>query len=117
VRIHHLAILTPDPAALAAFYRDTLGVPQTRVQEDADGVRSVWLNLDGTILMVERGARRDSHGAGLDGLLFAVEPGSAARWRVRLGDRMIGRTGFTIYARDPDGNRFGVSSYPEPLGD
>jgi catechol 2,3-dioxygenase-like lactoylglutathione lyase family enzyme len=117
VRIHHLALLTPDPAALAAFYRDTLGLTQTRAQEDADGVRSVWLDLNGTILMVERGGHRTSHGAGLDGLLFAAEPGSAAHWRERLGERVIGRTAFTIYARDPDGNRFGVSSYPEPLGE
>ncbi len=117
MRIHHLALLTPEPAALAAFYRDTLGLPQTRVQVDADGVRSVWLDLDGTILMVERGARREGHGAGLDGLIFSVEPGSAAHWRARLGERVIGRTAFTIYARDPDGNRFGVSSYPEPLGE
>lgn len=116
MRIHHLALLTPDPAALAAFYRDTLDLPQTREQRDDAGVRSVWLDLDGTILMVERGERRESHGAGLDGLMLSVEAGSGARWAARLGDRVTGRTAYTLYARDPDGNRFGVSSYPEPLG-
>jgi glyoxylase I family protein len=118
MRIHHLALLTPDPLALAAFYRDLLGVPELRVHRDDAGVRSVWLDLDGVILMVERGVAHDAAApaSGWDALLLAAEPGSGPAWIARLGERLIGRTAYTLYARDPDGNRFGVSSYPEPIG-
>ena len=117
MRVHHLALITPDPVALAAFYRDVLGVPELRVQHDDQGVRSVWLDLDGAILMVERGPTRDESAAGgWDALLLAADPGSGPAWIARLGPHLVGRTAYTLYARDPDGNRFGVSSYPEALG-
>lgn len=140
MRVHHIALLTPDPGGLAAFYADRLGLAEVRRAEDERGLRAVWLDAGGTIVMVERGERRgglpatagtggasgrDSGGApaagmagdaGWDGVFFAVEPGSGPRWAAALGDAVVGRTAFTLYARDPDGNRFGVSSWPEPLG-
>jgi glyoxylase I family protein len=114
MRLHHLALLTPDPERLAAYYRGALGLPELRVQRDEAGVRSVWLDVDGAILMVERGAAAPAPG-GWDAVLFAAEPGSGPSWEARLGSAVVGRTAFTLYARDPDGHRFGVSSYPAPL--
>jgi hypothetical protein len=60
--------------------------------------------------MIERGER-----GGWDGVMFAAEPGSRAAWTARFAGIEDGGTAFTLYARDPDGNRFGVSSWPEPL--
>jgi catechol 2,3-dioxygenase-like lactoylglutathione lyase family enzyme len=111
LRIHHVAVLGPDPAALAAFYAALLELPELARHADAVGTRAVWLDASGTTLMFERGAR------GQNGVLvFAAEPGSAPRWLDRLGAHSDGRTAYTLYGRDPDGNRFGVSSYPHPIG-
>jgi hypothetical protein len=118
MRIHHLAILTTDPPRLAKDHVDLLGVSVLREHVDDQGVRAVWIDLGGAILMIERGAADGARGAGrgLDGLFLAVEPGTGPAWMTRLGARVTGRTPYTIYATDIDGNRIGVSSYPEPLG-
>lgn len=111
MRLHHLAVLGPDPAGLAAFYAAMLGLPELRRAHDDTGVRAVWLDADGVILMFERGA------LGQNGVIvFASRPGSAAEWRARLGPAFDGRTDYTMYGRDPEGNRFGVSSFPDPIG-
>jgi len=110
MRLHHVAVFGPDPAALADFYAVTLGLQETRRQRDAHGVRSVWLAASTTTLMFERGPR------GQNGVLvFAVPPGTAVEWRARLAACLDGATTYSIYARDPDGNRLGVSSYPDPI--
>ncbi|MBM4368099.1 MAG: VOC family protein [Deltaproteobacteria bacterium] len=111
MRLHHLAVLGPDPAALAAFYAAMLGLPELRRAHDDSGVRAVWLDADGVILMFERGPR------GQNGVIvFASRPGTAGEWRARLGPHHDGRSDYTLYGRDPDGNRFGVSSFPDPIG-
>lgn len=116
--VHHLALRTPSPHDLAAFYAAALDLPELRRNDDAAGLYSVWLDLGGAILMVERGARGGPAAAGWDALLLRAAPGSGAAWAARVeaaGGAPDGRTTYTLYARDPDGNRFGVSSYPEPL--
>ena len=115
--VHHLALRSSHPFHLAAFYARALDLPELRRQEDADGPYSVWLDLGGAVLMVERG---ESHAtdAGWDGLFLAAAPGTGEVWAQRwsaLGIALDGRTGSTLYARDPEGNRFGVSSYPIAL--
>jgi len=117
--VHHLALRSSDPFRLAAFYARALGLPELRRQEDEGGAYSVWLDLGGAVLMVERGESRDgAGGAGWDGLFLSAEPGTGEAWAQRwatLGITLDGRTGCTLYARDPEGNRFGVSSYPIAL--
>jgi len=115
--VHHLALRSSHPFRLAEFYARALDLPELRRQEDAAGPYSVWLDLGGAVLMVERGESRASD-AGWDGLFLAAEPGSGEAWAqrwARLGIPLDGRTGCTLYARDPEGNRFGVSSYPIAL--
>lgn len=119
--IHHLAILTPDAHVLSSFYKMLLDVSTDREQRDDAGLRSVWLRAGGSLLMIEREA---AAGPGRHVLVFATAPGSLAAAEARLaaaGARPEGpggaylRTRFTIYGRDPDGNRVGLSSWPEPL--
>lgn len=65
--------------------------------------------------MVERGAKGNG---GWDGVYFEVVPGSGASWEKRFieaGASPTSRSQCTLYAADPDGNRFGVSSFPDPL--
>ncbi len=115
--VHHVALRSPDPLTLAGFYAAALDLREIRRAEDEAGVCSVWLDLGGSILMVERGAAH-AQDSGWDGLFLEAEAGSGATWEARwagMGVVATGRTDFTLYARDPEGNRLGVSSFPGGL--
>lgn len=111
MRIHHLALRTDDLAALERFYVGILGLAITR-----RGPSSLWLELSGgTILMLEQ---RDPSEPKIDPetkelLCFGIAPHE--RERVAAKVEIEAHTDYTLYFRDPDGRRVGVSSYPEPL--
>ena len=116
MRIHHVALRTVDVARLERFYVDVIGVPR---MERPHGT-STWLDAGGTILMIER---NDDGEPALDPtskelIAFGISPGEHAAVLARLeraGVRIEARTEYTLYVRDPDGRRVGVSSYPDPL--
>lgn len=110
--LHHLAFRTSDVAALVSFYRDMLGLEVVR---DATP-RSAWLALgSGAILMIERRDDGEQPVARDSKELVAFAAGDDARRAVRqralARECFDGETGFTVYLRDPDGRRIGVSSY------
>ena len=116
MRVHHLAFRTKDLATLERFYVDALGLAVIR----RDGERSVWLDAGGSLVMIER--RQDGEPATPPGSMelvaFAVAPGSRALCLSRLeraGAAVEASTEFTLYVRDPDGRRIGLSSYPAAL--
>jgi catechol 2,3-dioxygenase-like lactoylglutathione lyase family enzyme len=117
MRVHHLALRTADLARLERFYVEALGLAVIR--RDGGG-RSIWLDAGGTIVMLER---RDDGEPGVPAgskelVAFAVAPETRALCIDRLtkaGVAVEGSTGFSLYVRDPDGRRVGVSSYPAPL--
>lgn len=114
MRVHHIALLTPHVDAIASFYRNLLEVEESARHHDAKGLRSVWLDLDGVILMIERGHLGQG---GWHMLTLAIAPQQRAHWAARLEQTpagLVGQTGFTLYGRDPDGNAFGLSHYPAP---
>jgi glyoxylase I family protein len=121
--LHHIAVGSPDVARLAAFYRDLFGLKELARHLDTDGsLRSIWLDLGGSILMIEHtheGARWVSGiGAGPFLLAFRVSPAERQRLEGELTSRghgIDGRTAFTSYCRDIDGNRIGLSHYPDPV--
>jgi catechol 2,3-dioxygenase-like lactoylglutathione lyase family enzyme len=120
---HHLAIQVSDLPAAERFYREVLGLEVVKrwpFEDGRAGERSVWLSLGGPgFLALEAcdGARppppfRDP----LPGLhLFAlgIDRADRAAWEQRLGDRVVHRTRYTLYVRDPEGNRIGLSHYPD----
>ena len=120
--VHHVVLRSPDPAGLAAFYAAAFDLPELRRRDDEQGLYSVWLDLgEGVILMVERGERppRGGSGQGWDGLFLRAEPGTGPGWEQRWAEldlAVVGRTAATLYVLDPDGNRAGVSSFPDALG-
>ena len=69
-----------DPGLVAAFYRDLLGLREIARHHEADGsLRSVWLDLGGPVLMVERGgepaaARRRASAPAPSCLALAADP-------------------------------------------
>ena len=114
--IHHLALRVADPDRSAAFYSGVLGLPALRRHDGPGGVRAIWLRAGGAVLMLERALR----GAGLpegSGHLLSLQVEDLAAWEARLaaaGVPIDDRTEHTIYARDPDGHRVGLSDYPFP---
>lgn len=56
-------------------------------------------------------------GSGLFLIALSVSEAERAAFEIRLelaGSRIESRSEFTSYARDPDGNRIAISSYPLP---
>ena len=109
--MHHLAFRTADLARLERFYVDVLGLAVSRRTE-----RSVWLDAGGTILMLERADAGEP--AVPPGTMELVAFAATAARRDGLtaaGVPIEGRTAYSLYFRDPDGRRIGISSYPEGL--
>lgn len=121
--LHHLAIQCADLAACERFYVEVLGLPvQRRWPAQGGGDRSVWLGLGGdAFLALERAADPpppspwSAPGAGLHLVALRIEPGERGAWEQRLfaaGVPVVHRTRWTIYLRDPEGNRIGLSHHP-----
>lgn len=119
-RLHHIALGAGDVEKVAAFYREIFDLVEiTRHQDDGGHLRSIWLDLDGAILMVERTSYELPEpipGVGTGPFLLAFEISEAERstMEARLkeaGHPIEDRTGFTSYARDPEGNGVAISFY------
>jgi catechol 2,3-dioxygenase-like lactoylglutathione lyase family enzyme len=119
-RLHHLALGARDVERVAAFYRDLLGLPEVaRHREPGGDLRSIWLDLGGPVLMIERTFEPSRHVAGVGaGPFLLALAGSSQQcegWERALaaaGVPLESHTQHTGYFRDPEGNRFAVSSYP-----
>ncbi len=112
MRIHHLAFRTVDVERLEAFYAVLLGMTVT-ARPDAT---RVWLAAGDAVVMIERAAPGEVGIApgSLELVAFAVDVSTQASLEARLvaaGVPVEGRTDFTIYVRDPDGRRIGLSHY------
>jgi catechol 2,3-dioxygenase-like lactoylglutathione lyase family enzyme len=120
---HHLAIQVRDLEGAVGFYSGVLGLPERQRHFREDGsLRSVWVSLpDGGFLAleacsgnrVEEPFRREAPGY----LLLALKIDASARAEVegelaRLGIEVVHRTRWTLYIRDPEGNRIGLSHHP-----
>ena len=123
-RLHHIALGTADVSRLARFYGEVLGLPErTRHHTEGGALRSVWLELGDTLLMIEHSGltneRVEGVGAGWFLVALAVGEGERTALEERLrvnGIEIESRSQWTSYARDPDGNRIAFSAYPlEPL--
>ena len=112
MRIHHLAFRTRDLAGLEAFYL-ALGFESARTQPGY----SVWLRSGDAVLMLEQAEDAEPSPTPGSRELVAFRVSSAERERVRSvlatrGITLEDETEHTLYFRDPDGRRIGVSSYP-----
>jgi catechol 2,3-dioxygenase-like lactoylglutathione lyase family enzyme len=129
---HHLAVQVRDLAACEPFYRDVLGLPVIRRWPNADGTgeRSVWLDTgDGhgflALEVVPPGGPTASEDAarstrpGLHLVALRIPREARDAWESRLtaaGVSVESRTAFTLYVRDPEGNRVGLSHWPQAAG-
>ncbi len=112
MRVHHIALRTRDLEKLERFYAGVLGLAVMR----RHGTRSVWLDAEGTVMMIEHaGADEPSIAAGsMELVAFAtddVERAAIERNLTNAGVVIEARTEHTLYFRDPDGRRVAVSTY------
>ncbi|MDF3819616.1 VOC family protein [Leptospira sp. 96542] len=110
--IHHIAIGSPSPKDLAKFYESIPGLRKIQEHRTETGdLRSVWFESGKSILMLELGKSQ-----GPKALIFDWNLNEKQEWAVFFANIPIfERTKFTIYFLDPEGNKLGVSHYPNPL--
>jgi hypothetical protein len=120
LQLHHVAIQVSDLARAEAFYSGLLGLREVRRQP-----HSIWLDAGGIILMLEvaQGAPSPapwkSDRPGLHLVAFAIPAGERRALKARLAEAGVAleaESAYTIYFRDPEGNRLGLSHYPEAAG-
>lgn len=119
--LHHVALGSRDVASLARFYCELLQTDERkRHLDEAGSLRSVWLDLAGIWLMIERAdeaaQRPRVSGVGLGAFLLAFRADHEGRRAfearaAQLGAEVESRSAYTSYLRDPDGNRIAVSEY------
>lgn len=117
---HHLALQARDVETVAAFYRDVIGLAETRRFHRDDGsLRSIWLATGDTgFLAVEHlpgGAPLADASLGLSMIALRIDPlarGAALTELSRRGVAIVKQTGWTIYVKDPEGTLVGLSHHP-----
>jgi glyoxylase I family protein len=115
--IHHVALRVADPSRSLAFYGGVLRLPEVRRFEEGGVLRSIWLQAGAAVVMLERTLKGRGVGEG-SGHVLALSVAALAPWEDRLraaGIAVDDRTGSTLFVRDPDGHRVGLSVFPLPL--
>jgi glyoxylase I family protein len=123
---HHLAIQVRSLEETAAFYRRVLGLAELQRHHRPDGtLRSVWLEVPGAaggfLALEETSAAppRDDFRTDRPGhLLLALRIDRDARDATlkeleALGVPVVHQTRWTLYFRDPEGNRIALSHHPD----
>lgn len=121
---HHLAIQVRELERQATFYREVLGLPElARHRRDDGTLRSVWLGLpEGGFLALEEvsgaaaeeGFRHERPGLFLLALRIpASERAAVLAELAARGVPVTHESRWTVYLRDPEGNRIGLSHHPD----
>ena len=110
--VHHIALRSARIADVYAFYTSALGLRTLRAFDNGQ----YWLAAGDTVLMIE--ARTCTEAApdqsSMELIAFHIEPSAVPALRARLADAAVAieaATEFTLYVRDPDGRRVGISTY------
>lgn len=120
MRVHHIAIQVRDLGLVARFYSDVLGLAGLpSVRSDAR-----WFDLNGAILMLEQCGGDpvreafDTPRPGLHVLALGIARTERRVYAERLAQNQIvieRETRFSLFVRDPEGNRVALSHYPDEV--
>jgi glyoxylase I family protein len=121
---HHLAIQVNDVERVASFWREVLGLTElARHRLPDQTLRSIWLKLPGEGFVALEKARGEppAEAFGTDRLgplmiAFRIHrhdrPALIAELSAK-GVDVVHQTRWTVYVRDPEGNRIAFSHHPE----
>jgi len=123
--VHHIALQVRALAPMVAFYREVLGLRVLAEHPGPDGTpRSVWLGLPGAFLALETVVAEaplpTPFRNGVPGwflLALRIAPAERVRVREELERARVAvehETRWTLYVRDPEGNRVALSHHPLP---
>ncbi|MHB1843963.1 MAG: VOC family protein [Deltaproteobacteria bacterium] len=122
---HHIAIQARDLEGLERWYRETLGLSILRRWPGDDGRdRALWLDLGaGAFVALERCADApgpteswERSSPGLFVLALRIPKAEREAWEARLaanGVTIERRSKWSLFFRDPEGNRLALSHHPE----
>lgn len=124
--MHHLAIQCRDLPRMVRFYERVLRLQVARRwpserPEDRGADRSVWLRLGTGVLALEACSGEptppewQSDQAGFHLLALEIAWQNRAVWLGHLAlhqVEVVHQSPWTIYVRDPEGNRVGLSHFP-----
>jgi glyoxylase I family protein len=123
--VHHIAVKVADLARAEVFYVEVLGLPvlQRWPSSDGNGDRSLWLDVgEGAFLALERaddaGAEKSEDAPGIHLVALRIPRSERAAWIAKLaqaGYPVYQQTDYTLYVRDPEGNRIGLSHWPDSI--
>ena len=110
--IHHVALRSRDPLALAIFYEQIFHARRVREQQGF----SVWLAMGRVVWMFEKASADQPIPLADSKELLALGVTPQERERVKhdlqqLGIPLESETTWTSYFRDPEGRRLAVSCY------
>ncbi len=119
--VHHLAVVVADLDRAERFYVGVLGLPVVRRwTDDAGQPRSVWVEIGGAFLAIERahaaGPVRAGEAPGWHCVALAITAAERQTWTGRLAASAIPierESDYSIYFRDPDNNLIALSHHPE----
>ena len=120
---HHLAIQVADLERAARFYQGVLGLEEQARHHRPDGtLRSIWLSLPGGFLALEHADGEPpfdpfrSPRLGLHLIALRIDRDARARVLATLAEKgveVLHQTRWSVYFRDPEGNRIALSHHPE----
>ena len=123
MHVHHVAVKVADLARAEVFYGEVLGLPVLRrwPLPDGSGERSLWLDVGaGAFLALESadaaGADKSEDSPGIHLVALHIPRSERSEWIAKLaqaGHPVYQQTDYTLYVRDPEGNRIGLSHWPE----
>lgn len=109
--IHHIALKVENVARVAAFYHDVLDLEEIMRHHHDDGsLRSIWLKISDTILMIEDGTSQPHWHV----VAFGIEESQREIWRKKLASSGVvieNESAYSLYFKDPEGNRVCLSHY------
>ena len=113
MQTHHIALKVLDLKKCEDFYSKVLGLKVIARHKRPDGLeRSIWFDLDGTILMLELAEET----AGWELVALKIDCASRKKWKDKLkaADVKINdESQHSIYFVDPENNRLSLSHFPD----
>ncbi len=116
-KTHHIAIKVKNLNKAVLFYKNVLGLKTLIKNKDKNNkLRSVWFDLNKTILMIEKASKAELSSRKNFLLAFEIKKSARKKWLnhlIKLKIKIYKHTQFSIYFNDPENNKLALSHFPK----